>query len=762
MPLEPRATIDFESRSACDLTRRGAWLYSKHPTTELLCLSWHLPGMDPRKPKLWHRAHPALGIKESPPPDDLFEWIEQERMVEAHNSFFEMVMWENVAKVQHGWPGVQFEQWSCSAAKAASHALPRSLAGAIDALNLPVRKLETGKALLRKYSFPKKLTKAERELWGDDEIIFNEDPDGLAEVWAYNRQDVRGEHYFSEQLPDLSPMERRLWQVTQRMNLRGVLLDTELAKAALNLAAKAKHKANAELFELTGIEKGSQRAALKEWLADSELLELPDTKAKTLEWFIEREEMTPRAKRVLYIIKEVNRTSTDKYKRMLECVDEEGRARELLSFCGAERTGRFAGRGIQIHNLPKGKFAKGLPKGEEMDVACADVKTRDLAWCEAIHDDVMNLVASCLRGSIIAPKGRDLMTADYAAIEARCVLWESGATAALEIFRQGGDIYCDMASGIYGYQIVKDAKALNKSPEAKIAQVINSTGATQRDFGKVAVLGLGYGMGYIKFLLTLRTYNIYLTRAEVEKMMGPKRLRKYETIVRRKLFPQESDFDGEDAVKRYKAAARDASINRRRLTEEREDPAKVLHELALCKFTVDTYRRRYAEVPAMWKAQEAAAIEAVRTNKPVKCGVVTWFVKGRFLKCRLPSGRCLHYCDPSLVYAKTSWGEKRPSLRFMGIDQKTKRWTRQSTYGGKLTENITQAIARDIMAYAMLKLEDHPDFDLILSVHDELGAETDEGSGDAEEFESLMCQLPPAFDGCPITAESKRYKRYRK
>lgn len=752
MTLQPRVTLDFESRSACDLKRRGAWLYSKHPSTQILCLSYLLPGDD--APMLWHRAHPEIGVEETPRAAlaPLFEWIARGGLVEAHNAPFEMVMWAHVALPQHGWPAIRFGQWRCSAAKAAAHALPRDLARAIDSLGLSARKMEEGKALIAKYCKPKKLTKAERELWGDDAIIFNEDAEGLDRLWAYCCSDVRGEHGFSEALPDLSPMEQRVWAITQRMNLRGVQIDTELAKSALNLAERAKTKANVEIHRLTGIDKGSQRAKIKEWLADNELVDLADTKAKTIEWYLEREEMSDRARRVLEIIKEVNRTSTNKYQRMLENVDTDGRARELLSYCGAERTGRWGGRGIQVHNLPKGKWAF---KGINMDSACDDVKSKDLAWCEAIHGDVMNLLASCLRGSIISPPGRKLWTADYAAIEARCLLWEAGATKALEVFQRGEDIYCDAASGIFGREITK----ANVQP-------INSTGATERDFGKVEILACGFGMGFVKFLITMRTYNIVLTREEVLKMTGRKRLEKYEAIVRRKLHPSPDDFmtfDGFDE-RRFKLAEREASITRRRLADDREDPIKVLHELALCKYTVDTYRSRYPEVPAMWKAQEATAIQAVQhPGKEVACGPVTWFVKGRFLKCRLPSGRCLHYCDPQIKMAKTSWGETRPSLRFMGIDQKSKKWTRQATYGGKIVENITQAIARDILAYAKLALEKHPDYTLVLSVHDEIVAEADEGSGDTNEFEALMTNcLTAEFAGCPIAAESKTYARYRK
>lgn len=745
-----RATIDFETRSAAELEKVGAWLYSKHDTTEILCLSYHLPGMPEREVVFWQCGHPDLGIKPTSRGalKPLFEWIKKGGKVEAHNCFFEECIWTHIGWKRLGWPKIRPDQWIDSAAKAAAHSLPRDLGGAGRALNLPLTKDKRGKELLRKYTRPKRLTKLEKALYGEGSIIFNEDAEGLAEFWEYNRQDVRAEVRLSREIPDLSEDEFRLWQVTQEMNRRGVLIDVELCHAALDLVEQARAKLNAELQELTGLEnvKGSQRAIVKAWLEENESLFLPDTKAATLEFYLERkaELLSKRAKRVVQIVREVNRTSPKKYARMLECVDTDGRARELLVYCGAERTGRFAGRGIQIHNLPKGK----LPKQISMDTACEDVKSRDLAWCELIYGDVMNLIVSCLRGAIIAPNGRQLISADYSAIEARCVLWLAMATTALNVFIQGKDIYCDMASGIFGREITKTN-----------AKVITSTGATERDFGKVAVLGLGYGMGFIKFLITLRTYKIFLKRAEVVQMMTLKRLQKYENIVRRKLFPKMEDYSDEAA---YKKAERAAKVDRRRLMDERENPEECIHELALCKYTTETYRKRYAEVPQMWKDQEAAAIKAVKTRQPVECGRVVWFVKGRYLKCRLPGGRCLHYCDPEIKTVKTSWGESRPGLRFMGRDQKTKQWVRQATYGGKIAENITQATARDIMAYAKVQLADTIDYDLLLSIHDEIIAEIDEGREDKKDFEFRMADLPPCYKGCPITAEAKTYRRYRK
>src|SRR5690606_10701952 len=153
---------------------------------------------------------------------------------------------------------------------------------------------------------------------------------------------------------------------------------------------------------------------------------------------------------------------------------------------------------------------------------------------------------------------------------------------------------------------------------------------------------------------------------------------KYLRIVTRALFPVAEDFDDR---RKFVAAQREASKARKALADELEDAKDVLHELALCKYTVEAYRRRYPEVPNMWRDQERAAIAAIR--KPgtvIKCGVVKWKVEGRFLKCQLPSGRCLHYADPELKLTRTAWGEIKPGIRFMGRHQKTKRWSRQSTY----------------------------------------------------------------------------------
>jgi DNA polymerase len=165
----------------------------------------------------------------------------------------------------------------------------------------------------------------------------------------------------------------------------------------------------------------------------------------------------------------------------------------------------------------------------------------------------------------------------------------------------------------------------------------------------------------------------------------------------------------------------------------------------------------------MWYDQEAAAIQAVKVpGTIIKCGKVSWCTIDGFLHCKLPSGRMLGYCDPIVVRKPTPWGAMKDVLTYMGTDPYTKKWRRQDTYGGMLVENITQAVARDLMAESMLRCHEGDTYDVILSVHDELIAEADEGKGDTKEFEHLMATTPAWADGCPVAAEGWSGYRYRK
>lgn len=732
---EEVATIDFESRSVFDLKKGGAWLYSKHHMTEVMVLRYLLPGMD--TPGIWHMAHEMHMIDESPAPKDLFNWIKDGGPVEAHNAFFERVMWMNIMVRRYGWPEIKDDQWRCSAAKAAAWSLPRSLEGACQAAGVDVQKDMEGRRLMLKMCKPRKPRKAEVEqmkaggIDPDSVVLYHADEEDIYRLWDYCGTDVLSEKALSEVVPDLSPEELAIWQADQQFNLRGLLFDVDMAEAALDMAAKEKQRLNKELYTITGIKAASQRAVIKKWLTEHEGLDLPDTAGDTLTHYIENEEMSGRARRICEIVMFANKTSTRKYKAVIDKADSDGRIRDLLMYHGAG-TGRWSGKGVQIQNFPGANLII-----KDFDAAAEDIKSGDLDWCHAIYGNVMQMLSHALRGVIIAPPGKDLIVADYSAIEARVVLWLADAFKALDVFLRGGDIYCDMASGIYGYQVVK------------------KTHKTERQFGKQAILGLGYGMGFVTFLLTCRKYGIKFALEDVYRIMGEYKAEETIAWVKDYLC-----MTGE--VNKSKLANAKKVVNR--LTDAREDAREVLHELALMKYTVGVYRNRYPEVPAMWKAQEASAIRSARGLGDTECGKVMWYYDGEddVLYCELPSGRRLTYQTPRVKMAKTSWGESKAALSYMSVNGISRKWERTHTYGGKIVENISQGGSRDIMANALLLAEEGSDYAPVLTVHDELGCEVDRNQGTLQDFENLMASVPPWAAGCPIEAEAERYRRYRK
>jgi DNA polymerase len=845
LPYHPeRASIDFEGRSASPLggpKSQGAWKYAKHKSTRILCLAFLLPGQDPLRPSLWAPPMGGWPAFEDYPLDDagrpydlerLFEYIRRGGLIEAHNANFEALMWQHIAVRPMAWdetgatglgaPPVKDSQWRCSAAKCAALALPRDLEGAGFAMDLPFHLRKNpgaGKRFIERYCKPRKARKDEPKFDANGEpIVYWHDYDREEFVagYRYCQQDVTAEHALSEMTPDLDAREQAVWLADFRANRRGVRVDAKLVDMAIRLEADLKAEMNKTLEALTGIEKGTARAQVLAWLADRGF-PLPDSTAPTLDHLMESDvfKALPAGSpvvTVVHIARNINRTSVSKFKRIRDCMDpDDHRVRELVMYHGAT-TGRWSGKGIQVQNFPKGVISDLL--GIEADhplagmaAAVADVMTGDLSWLKLLYGDVLSLLSSVLRGALIPSPGKVFYVADYSAIEARVVLWLAGAKQALEVFRRGGDIYMDMATGIYGYPVTDKKRQ-----------------KAERAFGKVAVLGLGYGMGYLTFLLTLRSYSIKFTRAKAMEIMGDK-AEKYLDWVHEQLWPAapdrshfKTDEKYGEAMRSYKTKLRTAAMNLQRLRDEREDPHAILEELALCKFTVDAYRRRYPEVKQLWADQEAAACRAVALWKrakaaedskweeqqargkkllaigrtfecyreatplhPVECGKVTWVVEeDRWLFCYLPSGRRIAYNCPDVKGVKTPWGESRLSLRFMGVHKKTRKWARMSSYGGSLVENIDQATARDMMADALVRIDESDEyadkyaFDLIASIHDEALSEGDDYPAALDEetgrksypavkhYEGLMERLEPCYGGCPVAAEGDRLLRYQK
>jgi DNA polymerase len=438
----PRATIDFESRSAVNLKKTGTWRYSVDPSTEVLCLAYRLPHWEPGRTALWYPAFPHLGIEASNEPElpELFQWVRAGELVEAHNAFFERSIWLNIMVPRHGFPKIAPGQWRDSAVKAAAHALPRSLADVTSALRIPVRKDMEGHKLMLKLSKPRKLRKAELAAWVSQHgtrkkppVAYYEHRDWFERLWQYCRQDVLAEEAVSERLPDCTEQENGLYILDQIINERGFCLDRTGVDSALKLLAAETARLNGELLALTdgAVERATQRTRLVEWFKTVGLT-LYDTQKQTLDDLMTQDDvpfddetppwvtkLTPEAKRGVTILRTLGRSSTAKYEAMRNWIAPDSRVHGGLLFHGAS-TGRWSGMGVQPHNFPKGTI-----KHFDMDMCWEIIKSgcnaEDVA---AEYGSVTEPLSCALRGAITASPGKLLYVADYASIEARgCSGW---------------------------------------------------------------------------------------------------------------------------------------------------------------------------------------------------------------------------------------------------------------------------------------------------------------------------------------------------
>ena len=683
------ATIDFETKSKCDIKKAGGWRYSEDPSTDVLCLKFKLPD---REMGLWTPVFDSLEDDPMGPLNPLFDWIKNGGLVEAHNSGFEEAIWQNVMHKKYNAPLVRPSQWRCSASKASALALPRSLEEVGKALGLPIEKDMEGRRLMLKMSKPRKPLKKEKEeilknpdvSLRDDGLTFyhdpsdhefnlwHESPKDFIRLFDYCHRDVETEELASASMFDLSPDELKIWQLDQEINRRGIFCDAPLIKKSLEFIEIYSEVLTKELQEVTKgeIQTSGHLKKILTWLEDEGIFMDGLAKAK-IEEALKWDFLSPEARRVLEIRQALALTSPKKLKAMLAMAGvDDSRIRGALLYHGAS-TGRWSGRGIQPQNLPRGTV-------KDVETCILDLEKMSYETFAEKYPDVLGAISSCIRGMLCAPKGKKLVCADFSSIESRALFWLAEDLDGLEIYNTHGKVYEAMASEIYNIPMESVKK-----------------GSFERQLGKQAVLGCGYQMGWKTFITTCEGYGIEITAKQ-------------------------------------------------------------------SKMAVDAYRNKFWRVKAFWYEAERCAIEAVlKPGKVIQNGKVFWKKVGDFLFCKLPSGRKIAYKDPQIKRGETPWGEPKDLLTFMGVDSKIRKWTRQKTYGGKLVENITQAVARDFMAEAMLRVED-AGYEIILTVHDELLAETDEGFGSLEEFETIMAQRPSWGLDCPIEVEGWEGKRFKK
>lgn len=654
--------IDIETYSEVDLPTAGVFKYATHPTTEILVVAY---AYDYGPVKI---VDLASGEKL---PHDLFD---RSSIYIAHNASFE---YNNFKAKGYNAP---LDNWVCTMALATAFGLPASLETLGEALHLPSdkQKLKEGKALIRYFSKPCKATKAngqrtrnlpehDRKKWE----LFKE----------YCGQDVvtmRADYRIMQRMGFKQPVkEQELWKLDVRMNEKGVKVDALLVERAWEAFTTYKDYASNEMKRLTGLANPNSTQQLKNWLAYKGV-QTDSVDKEHINQILDDEKTPALVREVLLLKQSSNKTSVSKYERALSMLTPDGMIHDYLQYYGAGRTGRWAGRGIQIHNLPSRNTLLKTP--EQIDSARIAVKhtpTSSSGQIERFDTNQTPTILSELIRTIIIPNspGQLLAVADYSAIEARVLGWLANEEWRLEVFRTHGKIYEASASAMFNVPIEKISKGNSEySLRAK---------------GKVAELALGY-QGGSGALIRMGALDMGLSEEELPGI-----------------------------VDRW----REANPNIKRFWSKVEELVK----LAI-KHTGDVFY--YTDKLAFW-------------------------VKNGNLNIKLPSGRILVYWDVRLEPG--TFGAK---IVMKNVTEKGGKWADSDTYGGKLVENITQAVARDCLAEALLNL-DLMGYDTLFHVHDEVIVNVTH-EDELLNIISLMCTLPSWANGLPINADGFCSNYYRK
>lgn len=663
--------MDFETISKCDLKACGAWVYSLHPTTNVLCLCWRQVGDGDR----WSWI-PADGASETL--TDLA--LDPKVIFIAHNVLFEKAIWTNIMVARFGFPEIPPERWHDTMAVCAMKGLPLSLDKALDVLwpDGEVRKDKEGSKFTVKLSTTLRQGKPLPA-------------DYLARVIEYCHHDVDDEIALHQRIGWQADGEREVWLLDQKINARGVQLDVGFINACQVIVDDASRPLAAEFEALAGC-KFTQIAQFKAWLArrgvhvnslDKETVErllgvdeYGDT-TTTLDPDWEGALRLPEdARRALRIRQLVGSAAVKKLPAMLRSSDDQGVARNLLQYHGAG-TGRWAGRLLQPQNFPRGSI-RYTPWGDEVtiDHVVDAILTGDNRHVEQQVGPAVEVVVGALRHAIVARPGKMLVVGDFAGVEARIVLALAGQHDKAQMMAEGQDVYCDIAEQIYGEPVTKKD-------------------AARRTIGKNTVLGCGFGMGWEKF--------------------------------KARYCPTQSD--------------------------------------EFAQGVIETYRHEWApNVPKLWYGLEGITTSVAHTGNQCYGHGCLVRIEGGWMSIRLPSGRRLWYADTEKGQTFVPWSDDLKNCYTYGT-QKNGRWQRVKAYGGLITENVVQALARDLMVHAMFKCE-AAGLLVVLTVHDEIVCEVDEGDPAvlSKKLRDIMEDRPQwAIDmQVPIAAECWAGKRYRK
>lgn len=684
--------LDFETRSDVDLKKSGLHQYAKGKNTDIMCAAF---AFDDEEVWLWLPGH-SLSKR-------VIAHIESGGEVHAHNAAFEQELCNNVATRKYGWPHLYSDQLVCTMAMAYAMGLPGYLEGTAAALGVDQKKDMIGNRLMRQYCVPK-------ELNSDGTIVWWSEPDDLFKIWQYCRQDVVVERAIGKRMMMLSPYERQIWQLDQKINARGIAVDVKAAYHAANMVEQEKERLNDEIRLVSKNQIATCTAVqqIKDYLYYKGVPNVEGLAKADVIDLLSQKDLPADCRKVLELRKEAGKASTAKLDAMLAGASpEDKRLRGSFQYSGAN-TRRWAGRRVQLHNLPRSKI--NAPLVDKILVHLAKGGTAH--EIDLLYGSPLDVVSNCLRGLLTSGPHSDLVACDFSSIEARVIAWLAGESAALEIFNTHGKIYEHAASRIFGIPI---------------EQVTDS----QRQIGKVAVLALGYQGGVGALQTMARGYGVSLAPA----LPALASLADSDTLIR-----------CEDSFAKNKHRYDDIS---------RE-------EYIASDLTKIFWREANPAIVQFWAALNSAVTRAIN-NPGVKMSAdkIEFKVSGSFLWCRLPSGGVICYPYPKIEQIELPWGGKGDSPTYMSEDGQSHKWMRFKTYGGSLAENVTQAVARDLLADAMLRLESN-NYPVVAHVHDEIICEVPEGWGTLDEMSEIMCESPAWADGLPVKAGGWRGKRYRK